>query len=88
MSAYDAALSLSPPSGPARALVHANRAACLLRDGRLSECVRECGAALTASPGFERALLRRARAYELAGHLAEAEKDLEGPARARGGGCV
>ena len=83
MATYEAELGVAPASGQLRALLHANRAAAFLRGGQLSEAVRECNAALDAQPGFERALLRRARTYERLGHLELAAADLEAPARVR-----
>ena len=76
LTTYEEALTLTPSKGSERALLHSNRAACLLREGKLTEAIKECGAALEAEPGFERALVRRARAYELAGKLDMASQDL------------
>jgi tetratricopeptide (TPR) repeat protein len=76
LTTYEEALTLTPSKGGERALLHSNRAACLLREGKLTEAIKECGAALEAEPGFERALVRRARAYELAGKLDMASQDL------------
>ena len=77
LAMYEQALTLTPDKCAERALIHANRAACFLRTTRLSEAVQECTAALEAEPGYERALLRRARAFELAGALEKAVADLE-----------
>ena len=76
LATYEEALTLTPSKGGDRALLHSNRAACLLKEGKLTDAIKECGAALEAEPGFERALVRRARAYELAGRLDMASQDL------------
>ena len=66
MEQYDLALKLTLQDHPDRAIFHSNRAACLMqmKPVNYEEAVRECSLALDVHPGFGRALLRRARAYE------------------------
>ena len=81
--------------GPEPAL-YANRAACMLRLGRLHECVADCDAALIPRVGGARAasadggvpdrlrwklLLRRAEAHKGLGRPAQAARDLDAAAR-------
>mmetsp|Transcript_4833 Transcript_4833/g.6532 ORF Transcript_4833/g.6532 Transcript_4833/m.6532 type:complete len:677 (+) Transcript_4833:115-2145(+) len=75
LALYAQALRMTPAGHPARALLHSNRAACYLRDHQYSEVVHECNQALEAAPKFGKALLRRARAYELQGDLPRALQD-------------
>jgi hypothetical protein len=85
LALYDQALTLTPDKCSERALILSNRGACFLKDSRYPEALRECSAALEAEPGYERALLRRARAYEAVGHLEAAAADLDTAVR---GGCA
>ena len=86
LALYDQALTLTPDKCSERALILSNRAACFLKDGsKLTEAIKECSSALEAEPGYERALLRRARAYELAGLPELALHDLEAAVK---GGCA
>ncbi|XP_078437983.1 octicosapeptide/Phox/Bem1p (PB1) domain-containing protein / tetratricopeptide repeat (TPR)-containing protein [Wolffia australiana] len=78
LGVYQLGLKLLPRSHPDRAIFHSNRAACLLQMTPVdhSAVVAECSLALAAQPGFPRALLRRARALEAIGRLAEAADDV------------
>ena len=79
MEQYDLALELTSQDHPDRAIFHSNRAACLMqmKPVNYEEAVRECSLALNVHPGFGRALLRRARAYEALGKLDLALEDVE-----------
>ncbi|KAG6474683.1 hypothetical protein ZIOFF_068621 [Zingiber officinale] len=63
---YEMALKLTPRGHPDRAIFHSNRAACLMQMRPIDHeaVAAECSLALQAQPGFQRALLRRARALE------------------------
>lgn len=63
---YDNALKLIPKTHPDRAVFHSNRAACLMQMKPIDydTVISECSLALQVQPGFVRALLRRARAFE------------------------
>jgi len=76
LSTYEHALTLTPAKGSDRALLHANRAACFLKEHKVSDAIREGSSALEAEPNYERALVRRARAFEMAGKLDLACQDL------------
>ncbi|MCO5554529.1 hypothetical protein L7F22_008058 [Adiantum nelumboides] len=79
MDQYELALKLTPPHHPDRAVFHSNRAACLMQMKPISyeDAIEECNLALHAHPGFPRALLRRARAFEATGKLELALQDVE-----------
>lgn len=79
MDQYELALKLTPPDHPDRAIFHSNRAACLMQMKPLQydAAIGECSLALQAHPGFPRALLRRARAFEATGKLDLALQDVE-----------
>ncbi|MCO5566337.1 hypothetical protein L7F22_020014 [Adiantum nelumboides] len=79
MDQYELALKLTPPDHPDRAVFHSNRAACLMQMKPISyeDAIEECNLALHAHPGFPRALLRRARAFEAIGKLELALQDVE-----------
>ncbi|KAK9057939.1 hypothetical protein SSX86_022778 [Deinandra increscens subsp. villosa] len=63
---YENALKLTPKTHPDRAIYHSNRAACLMQMKPIDYkmVVSECSMALQVQPGYVRALLRRARAFE------------------------
>eukprot|EP00854_Cymbomonas_tetramitiformis_P006063 gene6063-7286_t len=75
LACYAQALRLTPETHPDRALFHSNRAACYLRDKQHQEVIHECNLALKVSPKFAKALLRRARAYEMSGDNQRALSD-------------
>ncbi|KAH7279809.1 hypothetical protein KP509_37G038400 [Ceratopteris richardii] len=79
MDQYELALKLTPSDHPDRAIFHSNRAACLMQMEPLQydAAIQECNLALRARPGFLRALLRRARAFEATGNYELALKDLD-----------
>ncbi|KAL4160643.1 hypothetical protein PRNP1_001207 [Phytophthora ramorum] len=60
-----------------RAVYFSNRAACLLRLGRTEESVDDCTQAVTLSPTYVKALLRRAEALEKLDKLEEALADYD-----------
>lgn len=60
-----------------QAVYFSNRAACLLRLGRTEESVDDCTQAVTLSPTYVKALLRRAEALEKLDKLEEALADYD-----------
>ncbi|CEG42711.1 TPR repeat-containing protein [Plasmopara halstedii] len=75
---YTTALKLCPVDEEYaynRAVYFSNRAACLMRLGRTEESVDDCTQAVTLSPTYVKALLRRAEAYEKMDKLEEALAD-------------
>jgi len=73
---YAQALHLLPEAHAERAVLHSNRAACLMVLRDFAECERECSLALEIDSGFVRAIARRARARELRGRFPLALEDL------------
>ncbi|XP_060086874.1 mitochondrial import receptor subunit TOM34 isoform X2 [Heteronotia binoei] len=65
---YGRALELLETAGEASAeeksVLHSNRAACYLKDGNCSLCIKDCSVALDLIPFAIKPLLRRAAAYE------------------------
>lgn len=76
---YDMALKLIPKTHPERAVFHSNRAACLMQMKPIDydTVISECTLALQVQPGFVRALLRRARAFEAVGKHEMAMQDVQ-----------
>ncbi|KAG7401664.1 cytochrome c oxidase subunit 1 [Phytophthora boehmeriae] len=77
---YTTALKLCPAEEEYaynRAVYFSNRAACLLRLGRTEESVDDCTQAVTLSPTYVKALLRRAEALEKLDRLEEALADYD-----------
>ncbi|XP_043691332.1 protein CLMP1-like [Telopea speciosissima] len=76
---YDRAIRLTPKSHPDRAVFHSNRAACLMQMKPIDyeTVIAECSLALQVQPGFGRALLRRARAFEARGKYEMAMQDVQ-----------
>nr|XP_027089228.1 protein CLMP1-like isoform X1 [Coffea arabica] len=76
---YDIALKLIPKTHPERAVFHSNRAACLMQMKPIDydSVISECTLALQVQPGFVRALLRRARAFEAVGKHEMAMQDVQ-----------
>ena len=58
-------------------MVHANAAAAHLKLQQWAEAAKACSAALELAPGHEKALLRRAAAYEELADLERALADYE-----------
>ncbi|CAI5482752.1 unnamed protein product [Closterium sp. Yama58-4] len=79
MERYGKAIKLLPATHADRAILHSNRAACLLQMRPVDyEGVRaECDASLALNPGFCRALLRRAKALDALGEKDKAEADVD-----------
>ncbi|KAG8365373.1 hypothetical protein BUALT_Bualt18G0098000 [Buddleja alternifolia] len=75
---YENALKFTPKSHPDRAVFHSNRAACLMQMKPIDyeTVISECNLALNVQPGFVRALLRRARAFEAIGKYEMAMQDV------------
>jgi len=76
LTCYAQALHLLPEAHAERAVLHSNRAACLMVLRDFAECERECSLALEIDSGFVRAIARRARARELRGRFNLALEDL------------
>ncbi|KAK9809941.1 hypothetical protein WJX72_002137 [[Myrmecia] bisecta] len=76
MTTYDKAIKLVPEGASDRALLHNNKAACLMMLQRYKESVKECSSALSVQPNYHKALIRRSKAYEKIGHLKEALEDV------------
>ncbi|KAJ8428032.1 hypothetical protein Cgig2_027638 [Carnegiea gigantea] len=76
---YDNAVKLIPKTHPDRAVFHSNKAACLMQMKPIDyeSVISECTMALQVQPGFVRALLRRARAYEATGKYDMAMADVQ-----------
>ncbi|KAF1774619.1 Tetratricopeptide repeat [Phytophthora cactorum] len=77
---YTTALKLCPAEEEYaynRAVYFSNRAACLMRLGRTEESVDDCTQAVTLSPTYVKALLRRAEALEKLDRLEEALADYD-----------
>ncbi|KAL8214733.1 hypothetical protein R6Q57_004182 [Mikania cordata] len=76
---YENALKLTPKTHPDRAIYHSNRAACLMQMKPIDYkmVVSECSMALQVQPGYVRALLRRARAFEAVGKYEMAMLDVQ-----------
>uniref|UniRef100_A0AAV1TVV0 Tetratricopeptide repeat protein 1 n=1 Tax=Peronospora matthiolae TaxID=2874970 RepID=A0AAV1TVV0_9STRA len=77
---YTTALKLCPSEEEYaynRAVYFSNRAACLLRSGRTEESIDDCTEAVTLSPTYVKALLRRAEAFEKMDKLEEAVADYD-----------
>lgn len=76
---YDKAVKLIPKTHPDRAVFHSDRAACLMQMKPIDyeSVISECTLALQVQPGFVRALLRRARAYEAMGKYDMAMADVQ-----------
>lgn len=77
LESYEKALKLTPESHPDSALLHSNRAACFMMFKRFKEAVKECTAALDTQPGYHKALIRRAKAYEHMGQYKQALSDIQ-----------
>ncbi|VVA90912.1 unnamed protein product [Arabis nemorensis] len=75
---YSKGLEVIPNDHPNRAVFHSNRAACLMQinPNDYEDVITECSLALKFQPGFTRALLRRARAFEAVGKLELAVQDV------------
>ncbi|XP_076882807.1 protein CLMP1-like [Bidens hawaiensis] len=76
---YENALKLTPKTHPDRAIYHSNRAACLMQMKPIDYkmVVSECSMVLQVQPGYVRALLRRARAFEALGKYEMAMTDVQ-----------
>ncbi|KAI8567354.1 hypothetical protein RHMOL_Rhmol02G0115300 [Rhododendron molle] len=76
---YENALKLTPKTHQDRAVFHSNRAACLMQMKPIDydSVIAECSMALQVQPGFVRALLRRAKAFEMTGNYEMAMQDVQ-----------
>lgn len=77
VSAWDKALKHPDATDADVALVHNNKAACLMVKKQYKEAVVECGKALKSQPEYVKALTRRAKAYEQLGQYKNALTDLQ-----------
>lgn len=76
--AYSEALHLTPQSDKSdRAVLLANRAACLQKLGRWDEVVRDCSQAIELDPSYLKAWTRRSAAYEALSKWHDAVEDLK-----------
>ena len=76
---YGQALAYCPVDAThahARAVCHSNRGACYMALGKYRRVVEETSMAIELDPRYVRALLRRAKAYELMDRLEDAVEDL------------
>lgn len=71
IASYTSALGAPSLSKEAVAALHANRALAHLKLNAASECVADCDAALSAQPGYVKAMYRRAQAREALGSPAD-----------------
>jgi len=78
LACYAQALRVAPEGHPDRAMFHSNRAACYVKQHSYDEAIHECNQALSVSPGFSKALLRRASAFEGKGDYQRSLADLRG----------
>eukprot|EP00934_Nitzschia_sp_Nitz4_P001247 Nitzschia sp. Nitz4//scaffold177_size45885//5509//9573//NITZ4_007202-RA/size45885-processed-gene-0.46-mRNA-1//-1//CDS//3329539046//1247//frame0 len=63
--------------GRFHAVIHCNRAACLMAEKKFAEAITECTAALRIHPRYMKALLRRARCYSRLDRLDEAANEFK-----------
>ncbi|XP_042317769.1 mitochondrial import receptor subunit TOM34 isoform X2 [Sceloporus undulatus] len=79
---YGRALELLEAAGDANAeeksVLYSNRAACYLKDGNCSLCIKDCSDALELVPFAFKPLLRRAAAYEALERMTKALLDKDG----------
>ena len=76
---YGRALAYCPVDAThehARAVFHSNRGACYMALGKHRLVVEECTRAIELDPRYVRALMRRAKAYEVLDRLEDAVEDL------------
>lgn len=74
-AAYAEAVYLVPPGSPMSAVLHANLAACQLKQETYQAAVQSSTAALKANPDYLKALMRRSMAYEKLDDLDRALQD-------------
>ncbi|KAF0746099.1 hypothetical protein AaE_008262, partial [Aphanomyces astaci] len=60
-----------------KAVYFSNRAACLLHLGRPEESIEDCTMAITSSPKYVKAYMRRSQAYEKLDKMDEALQDVK-----------
>ncbi|KAK9822352.1 hypothetical protein WJX74_011010 [Apatococcus lobatus] len=77
LEAYDKALKTATDNAGDQALLHSNKAACYMMFSKFKEAINECSAALNAQPGYQKALVRRSKAYENIGHFKQALSDIQ-----------
>eukprot|EP00210_Caulerpa_lentillifera_P005134 g4906.t1 len=77
LETYDKAIKKLPELSTEKADIQSNKAACYLQMKRHKDAIRECSAALTSSPGFSKALIRRSKAYEIQGLYKKALTDIQ-----------
>jgi tetratricopeptide (TPR) repeat protein len=67
----------SSAGGRLHAVLHCNRAACLMAEKKYSQALAECTAALRIHPRYMKALLRRARCYSRLDRLEESASEFQ-----------
>ena len=67
----------SSAGGRLHAVLHCNRAACLMAEKKFQEAMTECTAALRIHPRYMKALLRRARCYSRLDRLEESAVEFQ-----------
>eukprot|EP01018_Ginkgo_biloba_P022893 Gb_31382 [translate_table: standard] len=79
MEQYEKALKLVPSTHRERAFLHSNKAVCLMqiKPVEYDRAVDECTLALDVNPHYNKALLRRAKAYETLGKFDLSLEDVE-----------
>ncbi len=68
---------VSSSGGRLHAVLHCNRAACLMAEKKFQEAISECTAALRIHPRYMKALLRRARCYSRLDRLEESISEFQ-----------
>ena len=77
IESYDKVIELDRTGSDMRASVLFNKATCLFHLGKFAECIDSCSGALTLNPLYEKALYRRALAYEQINEFENAISDIE-----------
>jgi DnaJ family protein C protein 7 len=74
---YTAALSLDELNDQFNRTLYANRAAALMKLGRLKDAIRDCTVAIELDANYTKAYIRRAKIYVMLEHYEEAVRDYE-----------
>ena len=77
IESYEKVIGLQGIEPDMRANVLFNKATCLFHLRRFTECIESCSEALTINPLYEKALFRRALAYEQTEEFEHALSDIE-----------
>merc|ERR1712098_454484 len=76
LSCYIKALEIGGMKDSEKAIVHKNKAAVYLKQGKNKEAIKEATDSLELAPNDPKALFRRCQAYENSGKLEEAYRDV------------